>query len=57
MVINQGDIQGQENRSIKSRQNMVDGLHILVPNRTMKPLAIALNGAGGGQGGEMVGVI
>jgi hypothetical protein len=32
---------------------MVDGPH--VRNRTMKPLAIALSGWGGGQEGEMVG--
>jgi hypothetical protein len=36
---------------------MIDGLHILVQNRKMKPLAIALSGVGEGQGGEMVGTI
>jgi hypothetical protein len=37
---------------------MVDGLHIHIRNRTMKPLAIALSGVGRGlQGEEMVGVI
>jgi hypothetical protein len=33
---------------------MVDRLHILKQNRTMKPLTIALSGAGGGQRGKMV---
>jgi hypothetical protein len=36
---------------------MVDGLHILILIRTMKPFAIASNGAGEGWGEEMVGVI
>jgi hypothetical protein len=31
---------------------MVDGLHIPTWNRTKKPLAIALSGAGRGWGGE-----
>jgi hypothetical protein len=31
---------------------MGDGLHILIWNRTMKPLAIALSGTGGCQGGD-----
>jgi hypothetical protein len=34
---------------------MIDGLHIR--KRTMKPLAIALSGQEGGQGGELVRVI
>jgi hypothetical protein len=36
---------------------MVDGLHIILQNRTMKLLAIALSGVGKGKGGEMVGAI
>jgi hypothetical protein len=35
--------------------NMVVGLHILIQNITMKPLAIALNLVGGGWGGDIVG--
>jgi hypothetical protein len=33
-------------------RNMVDGLHILIWNRTKKPLAIALSGAGRGLRGR-----
>jgi hypothetical protein len=36
---------------------MVDGLHIHVQNRTMKPFEIALSGAGRGPGKEMMEVI
>jgi hypothetical protein len=36
---------------------MVDGIHILIRSRTMKPLAIALNGAGRDPWGEMLGVV
>jgi hypothetical protein len=31
---------------------MVDGLQIFIPNRTKKPLAIVLSGAGKGSRGE-----
>jgi hypothetical protein len=33
---------------------VVDGINILIGNRTMKLLAIVLSGVGGGQQGEMV---
>jgi hypothetical protein len=36
---------------------MIDGLHILIQNRTMKSLAIASSGVGGGPKREMVGAI
>jgi hypothetical protein len=36
---------------------MDDGLHIFIRNRTMKPLATDLSGAGEVWGTEMVGVI
>jgi hypothetical protein len=36
---------------------MVDEVHILIWNRTMKPLVIALSGAGRDWGGEIVRVI
>jgi hypothetical protein len=36
---------------------VVDGLHILIRNRTKKSLATALSGAGEGLREEMVGVI
>jgi hypothetical protein len=36
---------------------MVNGLHILIYSRTMKPLAIALSGAGRSIEGEVVGAI
>jgi hypothetical protein len=36
---------------------MVDGLHIHIQNRTMKLLAISLNGMEGVGWGEMVGAI
>jgi hypothetical protein len=35
---------------------MVDGLHILIQNRTKKPLAIVLSEVERGQEGDMVGV-
>jgi hypothetical protein len=35
--------------------NMVDGVHISIWTRTMKPLTIASSGAGEGSGEDMVG--
>jgi hypothetical protein len=36
---------------------MFDGLHIPMWKRTKNPLAIALNGAGRGWGGELMGIM
>jgi hypothetical protein len=38
---------GRKMKEIKVRES-VDGLHILIQNRTMKPTVIALSSAGGG---------
>jgi hypothetical protein len=35
---------------------MVYGIHLLIQNRAMKPLAIALSGVEEDHGGEMVGL-